>query len=74
MQTVTAAEFAKTHQCDADFVRDMGNNLVHVFQPGEKCTYSGFDATVKEHCFNGMYNICLDRGGACVSGSYLIPA
>lgn len=71
---MNAIEFAKTHRCDADWVQLMGDRPAIVLVPGQRGTYSGFDAVVKEHDCNGMYNIRLPRGGACVDAEHFVPA
>lgn len=41
--------------------------------PGQIGTYSGFPAVVQSKYCEGMWNICLPRGYACVSEHDFIP-
>jgi len=69
-----AAEFAKTHQCDPDWIAAMGVRDVLAFNVGQRGTYSGFSATVLRHYRNGMYEVRVPGGVACISGSDFVPA
>lgn len=45
----------------------------HHFKPGQPVMY-GFDrGTVQGHCADGMWNVQLPGGLACVSGAHLKP-
>lgn len=68
-----AVEFAKTHDCDPDWIRLMGDKDVVVLKPGQQGTYSGFEATVLRHYCNGMYVLGVPGGTTCVSGEYFVP-
>lgn len=70
---VSASEFAKTHGCDPDWIAAMGDRKVLVLQPGQRGTYSGFEATILSHYWNGMYNVAVPGGRTCVSGTEFIP-
>ena len=74
VKLVLAADFAKTHACDPDWVQAMGNKDVLLLESGTTGTYEGFEATVLRHYHNGMYEISLPGGAACVSGSEFCPA
>lgn len=73
---MTAAEFAKTHSTDPDWVAlmDAEGRTPVVLTAGQCGTYSGFPATVVRHDRNGMYEIRVPGGVTCVSGSEFIPS
>lgn len=64
-----AAEFAKSHACDPDWIAAMGDSDVVVLSAGQRGTISGFSATVKRHYRNGMYEISVPGGTGCFSAS-----
>ena len=43
------------------------------FKPGQRVMYGEFEATISRHYYEGMWEIRLDSGGACVSGANLKP-
>lgn len=65
---VSAAEFAKNHRCDSDWIAAMGDKLVPVLYAGLSGTSSGYEATILQHYSNGMYEVRLPGGVACISG------
>lgn len=73
---ITAAEFAKTHPHDADWVKAMEDAGLQpaVLSDGQRGTYSGFPATVVRHYRNDMYEIRVPGGVVCVDGRHFIPA
>lgn len=66
---VSAAEFAKSHRCDSDWVSAMGNRLVPVLYAGLSGTTSGYEATILGHYSNGMYDVRLPGGVKCIGAS-----
>jgi len=70
-----AAEFAKTHRTDADWVASMDQRGLEpvVLFPGQRGTYSGFSVTVLRHYHNGIYEVHLASGAICIDGSYFVP-
>lgn len=71
---MNAAEFAKTNRCDADWIAAMGSKDVRVLTAGQRGTYSGFGASVVRHYCNGMYEVRVPGGTACISASEFISA
>jgi hypothetical protein len=69
---VTAKEFARTHATDPDWVALTGGRLIPVFAPGDRISFSGFHGSVLGHYRNGMYEIRIQSGVSCVSGSDLV--
>lgn len=69
---VTAREFARSHATDPDWVALMGARLIPVFVRGDRISYSGFHGSVLGHYCNGMYEIRIQSGVSCVSGSDLV--
>ena len=71
---MTAQEFAKTNQTDADWVAAMGDRQITALATGQRGTYSGFSATVIRHYHNGMYEIRVPGGPICVCCTAFVPA
>lgn len=69
---MNATEFAKTHDCDADWIAAMGTTEVIALRRGQRGTYSGFPASVVRHDVNGMYEIRVPGGVTCVDGRYFV--
>lgn len=65
--------FSKQFSTDADWVVAMkqAQKMPIVFPSGYAVAYSGFPAVVREHYGNGMYNVALPGGVACVAGDEL---
>ena len=68
-----AAEFARVYGADPDWVRVMGARDVVPLQPGQRGTYSGLPMTILRHYRNGMYEVRLPGGEACIDGSSVVP-
>lgn len=73
-QQISAVEFAKSFSTDSDWVKAMGDNTITAWKPSDKITYSGFAASIVKHCRNGMFEIRLASGFACVSYTDIKPA
>ena len=43
------------------------------FAVGQKVTYSGFSGVIVRHYAEGMWEVRLPGGLACVSGAHIIP-
>jgi hypothetical protein len=63
---ITAAEFAKSHATDPDWVAAMGDQTITPWQQGDAVTYSGFHGAIIRHYYNGMFEVRLTGGVACV--------
>jgi hypothetical protein len=70
---MNAADFAKTHKCDADWIVAMGDREVKALRPGQAGTTSGFRATVIGHSINGMFDVRVPGGVCCISESDFTP-
>ncbi len=66
---VSATEFAENHRCDPDWVAAVGEHLVPLLYAGLAGTSSGYEATILRHYANGMYEVRLPGGVACISSS-----
>jgi|JI10StandDraft_1071094.scaffolds.fasta_scaffold1206609_2 hypothetical protein len=44
------------------------------FARGQRVKYGEFDAVIERHYHEGMWEVRLPGGSACVSGANLIPA
>jgi hypothetical protein len=66
-----AIEFAKSHDCDKDWIDAMGDREINDLPRGTKVIYSGYQATVKRHYVNGLFEIMLDSGLTTASYSEL---
>jgi hypothetical protein len=66
---VTAAEFAKSHNVDSDWVTAMNGKLITLWERGDQIQYSGFQGSIVRHYHNGMFEIRLASGIACVDHS-----
>ena len=73
-QEITAQEFAKTNRTDADWVQAMGSTTLIAWKTGDAVEYSGFEGSVVRHYHNGMFEVRLPGGVACVDGSNLKAA
>jgi hypothetical protein len=63
---ITAAEFAKSHATDPDWVAAMGSQTITPWKQGDAVKYSGYEAAIIRHYHNGMFEIRLPGGVACV--------
>jgi len=61
---INAAEFAKSHKTDSDWVRAMGSNQITPWAKGDKITANGYAGSVVDHYRNGMFTVRLP-GGTC---------
>lgn len=43
------------------------------FKPGQRVLYGEFEAAIESHYSEGMWNVRLPGGSACVSGASLVP-
>lgn len=65
-------QFAQTHRCDPDWVRIMAGRDIRALKRGQRGTYAGFPCTVLDHDCNGMYEIRVPGGMACVTGRDIV--
>lgn len=63
---ITATEFAKSHTTDADWVAAMGDKKITAWKQGDKVTSIGYAGTIVRHYHNGMFEVRLPGGVACV--------
>jgi hypothetical protein len=71
---ITAAEFAKSHDTDSNWAASMGSQTITPWQQGDAVTYSGFHGAIIRHYYNGMFEIRLPGGVACVGHHEIKPA
>jgi hypothetical protein len=76
LQKVSPEEFARTHQCDENWVRMMvaGRHQAIVLTPGQRGTTSNFECTVIGHFRNGMYDVRVPGGQICISALEFFPS
>jgi hypothetical protein len=75
MQNVTPDEFAKRFSTDSDWLplaRSMYKEIP-VFETGDRVICNGYEGSISQHYYNGMWEVRMERGMVCESWQSLTP-